>query len=93
MPGAGRDFTSPRLSGHAVSTEISWYCAAESEEPADGQVYRHAQHHVVFKQDGVYACFPSLYQYPDGTLATIYYLNAADNVTHVCLTRWTPPAE
>jgi sialidase-1 len=37
--------------------------------------------------------YPITQRLPDGTLATIYYFNAADNVTHVCLTRWTPPAE
>ena len=32
-------------------------------------------------------------QLADGTLATIYYFNDVDNITHICLTRWTLPAE
>lgn len=37
--------------------------------------------------------YPITRRLDDGTLATIYYFNGIDNVTHVCLTRWTPPEE
>ncbi len=36
------------------------------------EVCSHATNHIVFKQEGVYACFPSLYQYKDGTLVTSF---------------------
>ena len=35
--------------------------------------------------------YPITQRLDDGTLATIYYFNGIDNVTHICLTRWTPP--
>ena len=35
--------------------------------------------------------YPITQRLSDGTLATIYYFNGIDNITHICLTRWTPP--
>ncbi len=58
---------SSAATGEAWWDEVSW--AAEQPEV---DVYPHARHHVVFKQEGVYACFPSLYQYDDGTLVTSF---------------------
>jgi hypothetical protein len=37
--------------------------------------------------------YPITQRLADGTLATVYYFNGADNITHICLTRWTPPDE
>jgi hypothetical protein len=41
---------------------------------------------------GIWGCPAHLLLLPDGTLATIYHFNGINNITHVCLTRWTPPA-
>lgn len=54
---------SSAATGEAFWDQVRWW--AEQPEVA---VYPHAQHYVVFKQEDVYACFPSLYQYADGTL-------------------------
>ncbi len=37
--------------------------------------------------------YPITQRLPDGTLATCYYFNGIENITHICVTRWTPPAE
>ena len=37
--------------------------------------------------------YPITQRLDDGTLATIYYFNGIDNITHICLTRWTPPVK
>ncbi len=37
--------------------------------------------------------YPITQRLNDGTLATIYYFNGIDNITHICLTRWTPPVK
>jgi len=37
--------------------------------------------------------YPITQRLSDGTLATIYYFNCVDNITHICLTRWTPPVK
>ena len=54
----------------AATGEAWWDRVAWCAEQPDVEVYSRAQHHIVFKQEGIYACFPSLYQYEDGTLVT-----------------------
>lgn len=52
-------------------------------------------HEIVLRADGFGSGsdlgYPITQRLADGALATIYYFNALDNVTHICLTRWTPP--
>lgn len=54
-------------------------------------------HEIILRADGFGSGsdlgYPITQRLADGTLATIYYFNGIDNITHICLTRWTPPAE
>ncbi len=56
----------------AATGEAWWDSVSWSVEQPEVSVYPNAEHHIVFKQDGVYACFPSLYQYDDGTLVSSF---------------------
>jgi hypothetical protein len=50
--------------------EAWWERVTWSVTYPDVAVWQQAEHHIVFKRPGVYACFPSLYLYDDGTLVT-----------------------
>ncbi|NOX55543.1 MAG: hypothetical protein GXP27_14120, partial [Planctomycetes bacterium] len=54
----------------AATGEAWWERVSWSVTYPDVAVWQEAEHHVVFKRRGVYACFPSLYLYGDGTLVT-----------------------
>lgn len=54
----------------AATGEACWERVTWSVRQPPVEAYPLARHHVVFKQEGVYACFPSLYQYADGSLVT-----------------------
>ena len=50
--------------------EAWWDRVRWSVTHPDVPVWQQAEHHVVFKRTSVYACFPSLFLYDDGTLVT-----------------------
>lgn len=56
----------------AATGEAWWDYVTWSAEQPEVEVYLRAQHHIVFKQEGVYTCFPSLHQYEDGTLVSAF---------------------
>jgi hypothetical protein len=61
----------------------------------DGGKTWDVDHEIVLRADGFGSGsdlgYPITQRLADGTLATIYYFNGIDNITHICLTRWTPP--
>ncbi len=61
----------------------------------DGGKTWDTDHEIVLRADGFGSGsdlgYPITQRLPNDTLATIYYFNALDNITHICLTRWTPP--
>jgi SAM-dependent methyltransferase len=69
---AGRNLVGFGSLSSADTGEAWWDYVRWSAEQPEVAVYPRAQHHVVFKQEGVYACFPSFYQYEDGTLVTTF---------------------
>ena len=54
-------------------------------------------HEIILRADGFGSGsdlgYPITTRLADGTLLTIYYFNARENVTHIACTRWTPPAK
>jgi hypothetical protein len=69
---AGRNLVGFGSLSSAATGEAWWDHVTWSAEQPEVDVYPRAEHHVVFKKEGVYACFPSLYQYDDGTLVTSF---------------------
>ena len=59
----------------AATGEAWWDSVSWSAEQPEVEVYAQAEHHIVYKHEDVYACFPSLYQYEDGTLVS-WFRNA-----------------
>jgi hypothetical protein len=63
----------------------------------DGGKSWDVENEIVLRADGFGSGgdlgYPITKRLSDGTLATIYYFNGVDNITHICLTRWTPPAK
>ena len=61
----------------------------------DGGKSWDVEHEIILRADGFGSGsdlgYPITQQLADGTLATVYYFNTIDNITHICLTRWTPP--
>ena len=55
------------------------------------------QNEIILRADGFGSGsdlgYPITQRLPDGTLATVYYFNRIENITHVCLTRWTVPGK
>ena len=67
---AGRNLVGFGSLSSAATGEAWWDRVTWCAEQPEVEVYPRAQHHVVFKQEGIYACFPSLHQYDDDTLVT-----------------------
>ena len=63
----------------------------------DGGKSWDVENEIVLRADGFGSGsdmgYPITRQLADGTLATIYYFNGIDNITHICLTRWKPPGK
>ena len=61
----------------------------------DGGKSWDVENEIILRADGFRSGsdlgYPITQRLPDGTLATSYYFNGIDNITHICLTRWTPP--
>jgi len=69
---AGRNLVGFGSLSSAATGEAWWDRVTWSAEPPEVEVYANAEHHVVFKEEDVYACFPSLYSYDDGMLVTSF---------------------
>lgn len=69
---AGRNLVGFGSLSSAATGEAWWDYVSWTAEQPEVEVYPRAEHHVVFKQEDVYACFPSLYQYEDGTLVSSF---------------------
>jgi photosystem II stability/assembly factor-like uncharacterized protein len=69
---AGRNLVGFGSLSSAATGEAWWDRVTWSAEQPEVEVYPRARHHVVFKQEGIYACFPSLHQYTDGTLVSSF---------------------
>lgn len=69
---AGRNLVGFGSISSAATGEAWWDQVAWSVDLPEVKTYTLAKHHIVFKKENVYACFPSLYQYSDGTLATSF---------------------
>ena len=67
---AGRNVVGFGSLSSAATGEAWWDHVTWSAEQPEVEAYQRAQHHIVFKQEGVYACFPSVHQYEDGTLVS-----------------------
>ncbi len=63
----------------------------------DGGKTWDVENEIVLRADGFGSGsdlgYPITRRLDDGTLATIYYFNGIENITHICLTRWTPPEQ
>ena len=69
---AGRNLVGFGSLSSAATGDAWWDSVTWSAEQPQVTVYPHAKHHIVFKEEDVYACFPSLIQYPDGTLVSSF---------------------
>lgn len=56
----------------AATGEAWWDWVRAESEVEDVELYPDAEHFVIFRQPDVYACFPSCYALPDGTLWTSF---------------------
>ncbi len=69
---SGRNIVGFGSLSSAATGEAWWDSVTWTAEQPQVDVWPNAQHHIVFKQEDVYACFPSLYQYDDGLLVTSF---------------------
>ncbi len=67
---AGRNVVGFGSLSSAATSEAWWDSVTWSAEQEEVEVWPSAEHHIVYKQEDVYACFPSLYQYEDGSLVS-----------------------
>lgn len=67
---AGRNVVGFGSLSSAATSEAWWDSVTWSAEQPKVAVWPNAEHHIVYKREGVYACFPSLYQYEDGSLVS-----------------------
>ena len=67
---SGRNIVGFGSLSSAATGEAWWDYVAWTAEQPEVNVWPNAAHHIVYKQEDVYACFPSLHQYEDGTLVT-----------------------
>lgn len=64
----GRNVISFGSISSAATGEALWRCVRGATTYPDVTPYPGAEHHVVYRQPGVYACFPSLAKTPEGWL-------------------------
>ncbi|MHB8900281.1 MAG: sialidase family protein [Thermoguttaceae bacterium] len=69
---SGRNLVGFGSLSSAETGEAWWDFVAWTAEQPRVELWPNATHHVVFKQEGVYACFPSLYLYEDGLLVASF---------------------
>ena len=69
---AGRNLVGFGSLSSAATGEAWWDYVTWTAEQPKVDAWPNAEHHIVYKQEDVYACFPSLYHYEDGTLATSF---------------------
>ncbi|MBC8874178.1 MAG: exo-alpha-sialidase [Planctomycetes bacterium] len=67
---AGRNVVGFGSLSSAATGEAWWDYVTWSAEQPEVEIYSHAEHHIVYKREDVYACFPSLHQYEDGSLVS-----------------------
>lgn len=67
---AGRNIVGFGSLSSAATSETWWDCVTWTAEQPKVDLWPNAEHHIVYKKEDVYACFPSLYQYQDGTLVS-----------------------
>jgi len=67
---AGRNIVGFGSLSSAATGEAWWDYVTWSAEQPTVDVWSDAEHHIVYKKEDVYACFPSLYQYENGTLVS-----------------------
>ena len=67
---AGRNIVGFGSLSSAATGEAWWDYVTWSAEQPTVDVWPDAEHHIVYKKEDVYACFPSLYQYENGTLVS-----------------------
>jgi BNR repeat protein len=65
---AGRNIVGFGSLSSAATSETWWDSVTWTAEQPKVDLWPNAEHHIVYKKEDVYACFPSLYQYEDGTL-------------------------
>ncbi len=69
---SGRNIVGFGSLSSAATGEAWWDSVTWTAEQPKVDVWPKAQHHIVYKQEDIYACFPSLYQYDDGLLVTSF---------------------
>ena len=67
---AGRNVVGFGSLSSAATSEAWWDSVTWSAEQPEVDVWANAQHHIVYKKEDVYACFPSLYQYENDMLVS-----------------------